>query len=126
MHVQQPQTNLMIESTEVDDEDRTETSAIADDETASQLSSSSITPPSFSPLSLSPCPSDMEEDAEDVVTMPPAEEEPEDSSGSGRSPWCGYKLVADNVDKNVSPSFQRLHGQAHAVISPHACICSER
>jgi hypothetical protein len=116
VHVQQPPTNLLVtENIEVEEASAVETSSVL-----------SITPPSFSPLSLSPCPSDVEENAEDSATTPPTVEEPNDSSGSGWSPWCGFKAVLDNVDEEISPSFQRLDKPKQSMHQVHAYAVKDR
>ena len=100
---------LMITENIEPEEDRTDTS---DDETPSLLS---ISPPSFSPLSLSPCPSDVE-DTEDSATPT---EKPDDSSGSAKSLWCGYRFILDNLDNNISPSFQRMNNPKQSLHHVH-------
>ena len=41
-------------------------------------------------------------------------------------PWAGYKIVGDNVDKNIRPSFQRTERQTKSLHYFHACAAKDR
>ena len=46
--------------------------------------------------------------------------------GDSQSEVYGFKLVADNLDKNFRPSFQRLHNQTISVHHFHAYAVADR
>lgn len=61
-----------------------------------------MTHPTFSPFTGSPCSSVTDEDTS--MSMVESEVESDIHSEGASLQWCGYKIVADNIDKNISPS----------------------
>lgn len=103
-------------------QESTESDAPSDDETASVSSApsnSSAVPPAYSPCTGSAASSSDEEDhlAKNIE---------DGNSGSRQSMWCGYKIVIDNIDKNVSPSFQRLDKEKQSLHYTHGYAVKDR
>ena len=40
--------------------------------------------------------------------------------------WNGFKIVGDNIDKNIRPSFQRINHQTVSLHYFHSCAVSDR
>ena len=40
--------------------------------------------------------------------------------------WCGFKIVGDNIDKNVRPSYQRLDHQTQSLHHFHSFAVRDR
>lgn len=40
--------------------------------------------------------------------------------------WTGFKIVGDNIDKNIRPSFQRVNHQTVSLHYFHSCAVSDR
>ena len=40
--------------------------------------------------------------------------------------WCGFKLVGDNIDKNIRPSFQRSNRQTKSLHYFHSFAVKDR
>ena len=40
--------------------------------------------------------------------------------------WNGFKIVGDNIDKNIRPSYQRCHCQTASLYYFHACAIGDR
>ena len=40
--------------------------------------------------------------------------------------WCGFKLVGDNIDKNIRPSFQRSNSQTKSLHYFHSFAIKDR
>ena len=94
-------------------------SSYESDASSSGTEASSITPPSISPLSsISSSPVHNSSNASFIEDDTTEQNEPNFLSAfDGNleplplhqvSQWQGFKIVSDNIDKNVTPSFQRL------------------
>ena len=53
-------------------------------------------------------------------------EEEGNSSQECLPPWCGFKIVGDNIDKNVRPSHQRLDRQTQSLHYFHSFAVRDR
>ena len=42
------------------------------------------------------------------------------------TPWTGFSIIGDNIDKNVNPSFQRLHYSTQSLHYFHSYACLDR
>ena len=92
----------------------------SEDETASSpisLSKSLSATPPYSPCSMSSH-SDGESDTAEVTD--------ESSLGSENLQWSGYRIVTDNYDMNIAPSFQRLDKQKQLLHYMHSCAVKDR
>lgn len=104
----------------------------SDDETSSTSSAFSSSPFSVASPSYSPCTvsslSDKEEDAFTSAEVV-ADNNPVDGDKpveSENPPWCGYKVVTDNYDTNISPSYQRIDKQKQSLHVMHSCGVKDR
>lgn len=43
-----------------------------------------------------------------------------------KSNWCGFKFVADNIDKNICPRFQRHESKGHSLHHFHGYAVRDR
>ena len=53
-------------------------------------------------------------------------EEEGNSSQECLTPWCGFKIVSDNIDKNIQPSHQRLDRQTQSLHYFHSFAVRDR
>ncbi len=53
-------------------------------------------------------------------------ESTEKPSMKSAEPWCGFKIVGDNIDKNVRPSHQRLDRQTQSLHHFHSFAVRDR
>lgn len=42
------------------------------------------------------------------------------------TPWTGFSIIGDNIDKNVNPSFQRLNYSTQSLHYFHSYACLDR
>lgn len=50
----------------------------------------------------------------------------EEQSHERSSEWNGFKIVGDNIDKNIRPSFQRINRQTVSLHYFHSCAVGDR
>ena len=72
-----------------------------------------------------------EEDSDPTTMLSREENDPECSTTAQHKentphPWAGYKIVGDNVDKNIHPSFQRTDWQIESLHYFHVCAAEDR
>ena len=73
-----------------------------------------------------------EENRDPTISLSREENDPEsnvnDTQHKENTPhsWTGYKIVGDNVDKNIRPSFQRTDRQTKSLHYFHACAAKDR
>lgn len=45
---------------------------------------------------------------------------------SSEQTWCGFKIVGDNIDKNIRPSYQRIDRQTQSLHYFHSFAVHDR
>ena len=67
-----------------------------------------------------------QESAEPINLDTPSDQQPQGLSSPESSQWSGFKIVGDNVDKNVRPSLQRLTHQTKSLHHFHSYAVKDR
>ena len=101
-------------------------SVLSEDETTSCLSL--VTTPDYSHFTLSVYSNDAEKEDTFMPTTELEAPSAEDNIhlGTDNSWWCEYKIVADNIDRNITPSFQWLDWQKELLNYLHAYAVKDR
>lgn len=61
-----------------------------------------------------------------VLSSLSLEVEESNSSQEWQTPWCGFKIVGNNIDKNVRPSHQRIDHQTQSLHYFHSFAVRDR
>ena len=111
---------------------------VVSDHSSSSDDESEIDAPIPSPLSMASCSDDdtmcnetesdagdTERDENDLLNLSLTTTEEQDTTASA-TPWCGLKIIGDNWDINVHPSFQRSDAGTRSLHHFHSFALRDR
>lgn len=94
-------------------------------QTFETFSDSDVSPPPFSPLSLSLSHNDDSESDSDA-RLSDVHEDVEVEKGSTDDNWCGFIFTGDNLDRSTKPTYQRQEQKALSLHYFHSFAVKDR